>query len=138
MVPLAIAAALSASSWLAVETGEDQDERVERIVPEQAMEAHEEAAETFLTASIVVLVVTAGGLLRGRIGKASRIVAGIGAVALVAGGAYVGHTGGKLVYQYGAASAYASPASSPNAIDQVGRVSTQTGMNQNAPAEGGD
>lgn len=109
VVPLAIAAALSFTSWLSVETGESQDERVERVVQEQALESHEEAAEAFLTASIVVLIITAAGLVRGPIGKVSRIAAGVGAIALVAAGAYVGHTGGELVYKYGAASAYANP-----------------------------
>ena len=32
-----------------------------------------------------------------------------GAVALVVGAARVGHSGGQLVYKYGAASAYATP-----------------------------
>lgn len=108
-IPVAMAAALALSSWVSVETGEDQDERVETAVQEQPLETHEEAAEAFLTGSIVVLVITAGGLIRGRIGAVSRAAAAVGAVALVAGAAYVGHTGGQLVYKYGAASAYASP-----------------------------
>ena len=109
LVPLAIAAALSLTSWLAVETGENQDERVEQVVQEQALDTHEEAAEAFLTGTLVVLLVTAAGFIRGPVGKISRVAAGVGALALVAGGAYVGHTGGQLVYKYGAASAYANP-----------------------------
>ena len=122
MVPLAIAAALSLSSWLAVETGENQDERVERVLQEQPLDAHEEAAEAFLTGSLVVLVVTAGGLVRGRIGAISRFAASLGAVALVAGGAYVGHTGGQLVYKYGAASAYATPSGIPARAVETARI----------------
>lgn len=109
LAPLAIAAALSLSSWVAVETGENQDERIERVVQEQPLEAHEEAAEAFLTGSVVVLLVAAAGLFRGRIGTISRAAATAGALALIGGAAYVGHTGGQLVYKYGAASAYASP-----------------------------
>jgi uncharacterized membrane protein len=109
LAPLSIAAALALSSWVSVETGESQDEKVERVVQEQPLDAHEEAAEAFLTGSAVVLVIAAAGLFRGRIGTASRIATTIGAVGLVAGAAYVGHTGGQLVYKYGAASAYASP-----------------------------
>ena len=115
LAPLAIAAALSLSTWVAVETGEDQNKRVERVVSEQPLEAHEEGAEAFLTASIVMLVVTAGGLVRGRIGTASRVLAVVASVALVGGATYVGHTGGQLVYKYGAASAYATP-SGPRAV----------------------
>ncbi|HEX6599180.1 MAG TPA: hypothetical protein VF034_07640, partial [Gemmatimonadaceae bacterium] len=60
-IPLAIGAALTLSSWVAVETGEDQDERVERVVAEQPLETHEERAELFLTLSGVVLLVSATG-----------------------------------------------------------------------------
>jgi uncharacterized membrane protein len=110
LLPLAGAAALAASSWVAVQTGEAQDERVERVIPEQPLESHEESAELFLTLSGVLLVVTAAGLARGAFGRAARITATAGAVALIAVGARVGHSGGQLVYKYGAASAYA-PAS---------------------------
>jgi ABC-type sulfate transport system permease component len=113
LVPLAIAVGLSLSSWVSVETGEDQNERVERVVKEQPLDAHEEGAETFLTASLVVLALAAGGLVRGRIGTISRIAASVGSVALIAGVAYVGHTGGQLVYKYGAASAYTNPSAAP-------------------------
>lgn len=109
LVPLAIAGALSLSSWVSVQTGEGQGERVERVVPEQRLDSHEEAAEAFLTATIAVFLVMAGGLVRGRIGTTARWAAAAGSCALIAGAAYVGHTGGQLVYKYGAASAYTSP-----------------------------
>jgi uncharacterized membrane protein len=109
MVPLAIAAGLTLSTWVSVQTGESQGEKVERVVQEQPLESHEEAAEAFLTGSAVLLVIATAGLLRGPIGTVSRIAATAGAVALVAGAAYVGHTGGQLVYKYGAASAYTTP-----------------------------
>ena len=124
LVPLAVAVGLSLSAWLSVETGEDQNERVERVVSEQPLETHEDGAEAFLIASLVVLVVTAGGLVRGRVGTISRIAAGVGSVALVAGAAYVGHTGGQLVYKYGAASAYTSPSSTPATESQRGELTS--------------
>lgn len=111
-VPLAIAGALALSSWVSTETGESQEEKVERVVQEQALEAHEEAAKVFLTGSVILLVVTAAGLIRGKLGSAIRVVSAVGSVALIASAAYVGHTGGQLVYKYGAGSAYANPASS--------------------------
>lgn len=120
-VPLAIAAALTLSSWAATETGESQEEKVENVVAEAPFEAHEEAAELFMTGSAVILLLTAGGLVKGITGRIGRVAATVGALGLVAGGAYVGHTGGELVYKYGAASAYApaggaTPAESRNAI----------------------
>ena len=105
-VPTAMAAALALSALVAVKTGEAQDERVERVVAEQPLEAHEEAAETFLALSGGLALIVAAGLLRGRAGGLASVLGGTGAAALVAVAVYVGHSGGKLVYQYGAASAY--------------------------------
>ena len=107
-VPLAAALALAASAWVAVETGEAQDERVERVVSEQPLSRHEEMAEMFLTASAGLAVVAAIGLVGGIAGRAARITTALGSVGLLAGAALVGHSGGQLVYKYGAASAYAN------------------------------
>jgi hypothetical protein len=54
----------------------------------------------------VLLVVTAGGLARGTVGRAARYVSVASALGLVAAAAQVGHSGGALVYRHGAASAY--------------------------------
>jgi uncharacterized membrane protein len=86
-VPTGLALALTLSAWLAVETGDPQEERVEHVVGEGALHSHEERAERFLMLSGMLLLVS-------------------GALGLAAVGAQVGHTGGKLVYQKGAASAY--------------------------------
>lgn len=99
-------AALSLSAWVSLETGEDQEEKVEAVVPEQAFETHEESAEAFFAMSLAVLGIAGVGLLNGRIGTVGRVVATAGTLALVVAGYNVGHSGGKLVYEYGAASAY--------------------------------
>lgn len=105
-VPAALAAALTLSAWIAVETGEAQEDRVENVVTKDAIHPHEEAAERFLVLSGVLLVVSGAGLLGGPVGRAARLATILGAVGVAGAGAQVGHTGGKLVYQYGAASAY--------------------------------
>jgi len=105
-VALIVAAALTLSTWVSVETGEAEEDRVENAVPAASLEAHEEAAERFLLLSFVVLVVTGAGLLGGPAGTAARLASGIGAAGLVAVGALVGHSGGQLVYRDGAAAAY--------------------------------
>lgn len=110
VIPLALSAALALSSWVAVETGEGQEDRVENVVPDQALDAHEDAAELFLTLSGVLLVVTGAGLASGIIGRSARLAATVGAAALIVAVVRVGHTGGQLVYQHNAASAYANPA----------------------------
>ncbi|HEU4563259.1 MAG TPA: DUF2231 domain-containing protein [Gemmatimonadaceae bacterium] len=105
-VPLALAGALAASAWAAVETGEAQEERVERVVTDRPLDAHEDAAGLFLALSGVLLLVTGAGLVPGVVGRSARLLATAGAAALVVGAVRVGHTGGALVYRHGAASAY--------------------------------
>ena len=108
LVPLIGAVALAGSAWAAVETGEEQDERVERVVAEQPLGAHEEMAETFLAGSVVLALIAAAGLAGGTAGRLARVVTGAGAVALIVMAARVGHSGGELVYRHGAANAYSA------------------------------
>jgi uncharacterized membrane protein len=121
-IPLVGAAALAASAWLSVETGQQQSKRVERIVSEQPVETHEEAAELFLTLSGALVVVAAAGMIRGTLGRSARIVATVGTLGLAVTGVRVGATGGELVYTHGAANAYTQP----SATTQAG-VKPQTG-----------
>ena len=109
-VPVALAATLSASAWVATQTGESQEDRVERVVARGALHGHEEAAERFLVLSGVLTLVVAAGLASGTVGRAARLVSAVGAFGLVIAGVQVGHSGGLLVYREGAASAYTDPA----------------------------
>ena len=120
-VPVAFSAALAASAWLALETGEDQEEKVEQIVPRTALEAHADAAEAFLIASGVLFLVTAAGLAGGPVGRAARWTSTLGALVVVAMGVRVGDAGGKLVYQHGAAMAYTSGSGAHPARPAEGR-----------------
>jgi uncharacterized membrane protein len=106
-VPVALSGALLLSTWAAVQTGEAQEERVERVVADEPLDRHEEAAESFIVMTTVVMLVMAAGFFPGVAGKSARILGTVGAVGIVAGAAWVGHSGGQLVYQHGAASAYA-------------------------------
>ena len=110
LAPVATALALTLSGWVAVETGEREEEKVEEVVAESALHRHEEAAERFLILSGVLLVLTSAGLVGGPAGRIARGGATVGALGLVALGAQVGHSGGELVYREGAASAYTGEA----------------------------
>ena len=109
-VTAALLAALSLSAWVALETGEDQEDKVEAVVPHRAFENHEESAERFFTLSLVVLGIGALGLASGKVGTIARYAASASTLALVVVGYNVGRSGGDLVYEHGAASAYVSPA----------------------------
>jgi uncharacterized membrane protein len=97
------------SAWVAIETGENEEERAERVVAEERIEEHEEAAERLAIAASVVAVVIAAGLLPDRIGRAARALGTLASFAVVAAAVAAGHSGGELVYRHGAASAYAKP-----------------------------
>lgn len=109
-ITVAIASALTLSTWLAVESGEAQGERVERVVSEAPLESHEEAAEAFLMLSLGMTALAFAGLARGKVGGVARVVGLVGAVGLAGAGWNVGHSGGQLVYRYGAANAYTTNA----------------------------
>ena len=111
-VVVALAAVLVLSSWLAVETGEEEEDAVEAVVSEQPIHEHEEAAEAFFILSGLVLAILAGGLVGGWAGPPARYIGAFGSAVLLVAGYQVGHTGGNLVYSYGAAQVYVQGAGS--------------------------
>ena len=101
--------AVMGSGWLAAEAGEDEEERVERVIAEEYIEEHEEAAERFLALAGVALALAAAGMLSHPLGAVARgltVAAALASVPLVAA---LGHSGGELVYRHGAALAYTQP-----------------------------
>lgn len=118
-IAVATFALLTGSAWAALQTGQREEERVEEVVAESAIETHEEAAEAFLMASGIVLLVAGAGLLNGLPGRLARGASVVGAVGLLVGGWQVGHTGGALVYKEGAASAYTATA---GGVERAGTV----------------
>lgn len=114
-LPVALAAGLAASSFVAVRTGEADEERVEEVVPERVIHEHEEAAERFLILSAGLLIVAGAGLMRTRLGRIARVATLLGSIGLVAAGVQVGAKGGELVYRHGAANAYAEVPGAPTA-----------------------
>jgi uncharacterized membrane protein len=105
---IALAVGLMGASWVAIQTGEREEEAVERVVGDRPIHEHEEAAELFLSLTAGMALLMAVGFTAGLPGRIARPVATAGAVLLVAAGYQVGHTGGDLVYEHGAGSAYAS------------------------------
>ena len=103
---VALMVLLTASSFLAVKTGEDEEEAVEEVVDHDFIHEHEEKAELFRNLTLLTLVLGAAGLATGKIGGFSRGAA-TGMSFILAGLAWgVGESGGDLVYEHGAANAY--------------------------------
>lgn len=115
-----LVAGLVGSSWLALETGEQQEDTVEAVVPEPAFEAHEESAEAFLAASIAVLAISLLGFAPRSVGTAGRALTVAGTVVLMGMGYRVGHSGGALVYEHNAGAAYASASTGTAGAGDVG------------------
>jgi len=109
------------SAWAALRTGQAEEERVESVVAESVIEAHEEAAEVFLGAAAGVFVLTLLALLvpGERVG---RLVAGLALVGMVLGTVLairVGEAGGALVYRHGAAAVYVSAPAAPRPAREI-------------------
>ncbi len=105
IVVIALQATLVGTGFLALESGEADEEIVERVVAEAPIEAHEEAAEVFFWASVGVLgLMLVGGLLPRRAARLSVATAAVLGTLVVLGLGYrTGEAGGQLVYRHGAA-----------------------------------
>ncbi len=110
---VALQALMLGSAVLAMNTGEGDEERVERVVTETAIETHEEAAEIFTWGAGIVLAMTIAVLLvrKVELARLGSVIATAGTIAVALLAVRVGHAGGQLVYTHGAASAYATRAS---------------------------
>lgn len=108
-VAAAFAVLLAVSSFAATFTGEQTGERVEEVVGDRPVHEHEEAGEWFRNLALVTTVIVVVGLAGGAAGRTARLAAPVAAVVLFAAGYRAGHSGGLLVYEHGAASAFATP-----------------------------
>ena len=100
---------LFASSLAAVKTGEMDEHKVEPYVTEQALEDHEELGEKMPWVFGTLLGVSLLPLVFPRKQKAwvtTTLVLSVASTAMIVP---TGHTGGKLVYEHGAANAHLPP-----------------------------
>lgn len=117
LVVVGLQALLVGGGMLAMETGEIDEDPVKRVVAERHIETHEEAAERFVWGGAAVLALMAFAAIRRRDVAAQQTATAATAATLVVLflGYQVGAAGGRLVYEYGAASAYTAAAASPHA-----------------------
>lgn len=92
----------------AVQLGEEDEEKVEKVISEKAIEEHEEAGELIPWLAGTLFLVSLGGFTV-KYSKQAKVVmivlSLVGVVPLV----NAGHTGGELVYEHGAAIAHLPP-----------------------------
>lgn len=99
---------LVGSGVVALRSGEADEERVERVVAERFIEAHEEAAEAFVwgSAGVLGVMLLASAFGARRPGLPLAAAATLGTFIVLGLGYRTGQAGGRLVYQHGAAQAH--------------------------------
>lgn len=122
LIVVALQALLVGGGAMAMRSGEQDEERVERVVAERHIESHEDAATAFMVAAGIVLglaVMAGGAMFRNEtLGRILAGVATLGSIVVLGLGIRVGHGGGQLVYKHGAASAHTSAgAAQPGAVE---------------------
>lgn len=102
-----------ASGIAALKSGENEEERVEKVVSEAWIELHEETAESVPIAAGMVFVVSLLAYLpKPQIKRLARFATFAGSCGMVYLLFQAGHTGGELAYTHGAARAYIQNADS--------------------------
>jgi len=94
------------SGLAAHETGEEEEENVERFVEEQYIEEHEEAGNRFVWLAGGGLILVGLGMSGGRRGEMARAASVLFSLLVLAAALNTGRLGGELVYRHGAARAH--------------------------------
>lgn len=122
---IVLQALLVAAGFAAMKTGEAEEDRVEAVVQEGALHAHEARAEQFVwaaaaTLGLAILVVA---VRRPDATRGLAALAVLGTVIVAGLAVRAGAAGGELVYVQGAASAYTTAARS-DATPSTGPTAT--------------
>lgn len=100
-----LALAYGISSFAAVELGEEDEDKVEKVVSEEVIEEHEEAGEMIPWVATGLFLISLAGFVP-KNSHRFRLALAVLSLAAILPLANTGHTGGQLVYQYGAANAH--------------------------------
>ncbi len=104
----AVALIYTLSAVVAVQLGEADEEKVEKVVSERVIEEHEEAGELIPWIAGTLFLVSLGGFTVRYSKQAQMAMIGLSLVAMVPL-INAGHTGGELVYEHGASVAHLPP-----------------------------
>jgi hypothetical protein len=106
---IALQGVLLGAGLAAMNTGEREEDKVEAIVPDAAMERHERLAEQFVWVTGATLALAVLVLATGRRPEAARVLAMLtvaGTIVVATSAVQVGRAGGELVYRHNAGAAY--------------------------------
>lgn len=97
---VALQAVLVLSGVAALRTGSADEDRVEKLVGEARIEAHEEAAELFVwgAAGVLAVALAVAGVRKEGASQALAALAVVGSVAVLFLGYRTGEAGGRIVY----------------------------------------
>lgn len=107
--------------FLAMEAGEDEEDKVEQVVAEHVIHDHEEKAEIFLWGAGLLLPLIFLGMMESiSFKKWVELMIVLGVFVQFGLSLWVGHSGGELVYKHGAAQVYSEPStnSGPKKVDE--------------------
>ncbi len=104
----AVALIYTLSAVVAVQLGEADEEKVEKVISEKVIEEHEEAGELIPWFAGTLFLVSLGGFTV-KYSKRARVVLMVLSLLAVVPLINAGHTGGGLVYKHGASVAHLPP-----------------------------
>ena len=116
---VALQAMLLGAGVVAMNTGEREEDRVEAVVPDAAIEQHEALAEQFVwaTGATLVLAALVLGFRKPVAARALAAATVAGTIVVTASAVRVGHAGGQLVYKHNAGAAYSAPGQGATVTD---------------------
>lgn len=137
LIIIGLQLATTITGYISLDSGENEEERVEKVLEKKLIQEHEEAAEIFVGATVIALVLSvAAYFLRTEIQFFVQLA--ICLVSLVS--CFLAYTtgklGGELVYRHGAAGAYVR-SSQPTEAAGEGLLPTP-GMNTSESPMPGD
>jgi uncharacterized membrane protein len=103
---LALATMMFFGTLIAKNTGEEEEDAVEEVVSRSVIHDHEETAELFTILAGILLALSVAAFLPAKWGKMARYGTLAMSIAVSVAAYRTGHSGGELVYEHGAASAY--------------------------------
>jgi uncharacterized membrane protein len=132
LIVVAFMLSLTVSGYVALETGETEEDKVEKVVSKKIIHEHEEAAEIFVGSTVIVLALGIAAFFLRKELQFSVMLA-IAGLALISTylGFRTGKLGGELVYVHGAASAYTENVSASSLLPTPGMNTSESPMPAN-------